>query len=229
MRAPTAYRLVIFDFDGTLADSAAWFSRVINGVARRYRFREVSPEDLESIRGEGPHAMLRRFGVARWKLPFIARHMRALMTRDIDQIVLFPGVDRLLAKLAEAGVVVAIVSSNAEANIRRVLGPELSAGVAYFGCGASLFGKAAKIGRLVERCGVPPTAVLAIGDEIRDIDAAEAAGVASGAVTWGYAHLLALRARRPTWVFDTVDQIAEAVTMDAHCSSFTGRTNSDLS
>ncbi len=29
------YRLVIFDFDGTLADSAAWFRGVINGVAQR--------------------------------------------------------------------------------------------------------------------------------------------------------------------------------------------------
>ena len=217
MAAPAPYRLVILDFDGTLADSAAWFSRVINGVARRYRFREVSPAELDSIRGEAPLAMLRRFGVARWKLPFIARHMRGLMTRDIEEIVLFPGVDRLLTKLAEAGVDVAIVSSNAEANIRRVLGPELSAGVAYFACGASLFGKAAKIGRLVERCGVPPAAVLAIGDEIRDIDAAEAAGIASGAVTWGYAHAAALRARGPTFVFDSVDAIAAAVMAREHC------------
>ena len=211
MRVPTRYRLVVFDFDGTLADSAEWFSRVINGVARRYRFREVSPEELDSIRSEEPRAVLRRFGVARWKLPLIARHMRKLMTRDIDQIVLFPEIDHLLAQLADAGIVVAVVSSNAEVNVRRVLGAELSAGVTHFACGSSLFGKAAEIDRLVRHSDVPPTAVLAIGDEIRDIDAAEAAGVDSGAVTWGYAHAPALRSRRPTWVFDKVDEIAEAM------------------
>ena len=103
-----------------------------------------------------------------------------------------------------------------------MLGAELSAGIAHFACGSSLFGKAAKIGRLVERCGVSPTAVLAVGDEIRDIDAAETAGVASGAVTWGYATASALRARKPTWVFDTVDQIAAAV--KAECPGEVPRT-----
>ena len=211
MRAPTPYRLVIFDFDGTLADSVLWFSQVINGVARRYRFRQLSLAELDIIRSESPLAMLRRFGVARWKLPFIARHMRGLMTRDIDQIVLFPGVDRMLAQLAGTGVTIAIVSSNAEDNVRRVLGAELSAGIAHFACGSSLFGKAPKIRKLVEQCGVPAAAVIAIGDEIRDIDAAEVAGVASGAVTWGYAHAPALRGRHPTWIFETVDEVTAAV------------------
>ena len=211
MKAPTPYRLVIFDFDGTLADSVVWFSQVINGVARRYRFRQLSLAELDVIRSEAPLDMLRRFGVARWKLPFIARHMRGLMTRDIDQIVLFPGIEHLLAQLAGTGVTIAIVSSNAEDNVRRVLGAELSAGISHFACGSSLFGKAQKIRRLVERCGVQAAAVIAIGDEIRDIDAAEAAGVTSGAVTWGYAHAPALRGRCPTWTFDTVGEILAAV------------------
>lgn len=211
MARAISYSLVIFDFDGTLADSVEWFSRVINGVARRYRFRQLSLAELDIVRGEAPTAMLRRFGVARWKLPFIARHMRGLMTRDIDQVVLFPGVDRLIEALSTAGTTIAVFSSNAEVNVRAVLGPDLAARVDHYACGSSLFGKAAKIARLVERCGVPPAAVLAIGDEIRDIDAAEAAGVVSGAVTWGYAHAPALRSRGPTWVFDKVDEIAEAV------------------
>ena len=211
MRASPSYRVVVFDFDGTLADSVVWFSRVINGVARRYHFRQLSLAELDIIRGEAPTAMLRRFGVARWKLPFIARHMRGLMTRDIDQVVLFPGVDRLIEALSAGGTTIAVVSSNAEVNVRTVLGPDLAALVDHYACGSSLFGKAVKIARLVKQCDVPSSAVLAIGDEIRDIDAAEAAGVASGAVTWGYAHAGALRERGPTWLFDTVEEIAAAV------------------
>ncbi len=206
-----AYRLVILDFDGTLADSGEWFARVLNPVARRYRFRQISREELEAMRGEPPAAMLRRLRVARWKLPLIARHMRGLMARDIAEISLFSGVAALLEALSRAGVPLAIVSSNAEANVRGVLGPELSAHIDHFACGSSLFGKAPKIRRLVKRCGVPPLSVLAIGDEIRDIDAAEAAGVASGAVAWGYAHPDALRARRPTWMFERAGDVADAV------------------
>lgn len=201
------FRLVILDFDGTLADSGPWFAGVLNGVARRYRFREVSREELERIRGESPAAMLRSLGVARWKLPFIARHVRALMARDADAIAPFPGIDRLLRALAAAGVATAVISSNAEANIRRVLGAELAGLVGHYRCGSSLFGKARKMRRLLAELRVAPEAALAVGDEVRDIDAAEEAGVAAAAVTWGYALPEALRARGPRFTVETVDAL----------------------
>lgn len=205
---PMSYRLVIFDFDGTLADSGPWFWSVMNGVARRYRFREVDRDELEVIRDLDTRTMLERLGVARWKVPLIARHLRRLMTRDIDQIALFPGIGGLIEALDEAGVSIAIVSSNAEANVRRVLGPALAARVGHFACGSSLSGKAVKIRRLLKECGVPPAAVLAIGDEIRDIEAARAVGVACGVVGWGYATAPALMKHRPDWVFGEVADIA---------------------
>ena len=206
------YRLVIFDFDGTLADSGPWFWSVMNGVARRYRFREVDRAKLDVIRDLDTRTMLQELGVARWKVPLIARHLRRLMTRDIEQIALFPGIGRLFEALGAAGVTLAIVSSNAEANVRRVLGPALCARVTHFACGSSLSGKAVKMRRLLKHCGLPPAAVLAIGDEVRDIEAARAAGVACGAVGWGYASAGALAERRPDWVFGDVGEIAAAVT-----------------
>ena len=201
------FRLVILDFDGTLADSGPWFAGVLNAVARRYRFREVTREELERIRSESPATMLRTLGVARWKLPFIARHMRGLMRRDIAAIALFPGIDRLLQLLHHAGVATAVVSSNAEGNVRRVLGPELAALITHWRCGSSLFGKARVMRRLVGELRSPVGAVLAVGDEIRDIDAAESVGAAAAAVTWGYAGAAALRARKPRFVVDTVGEL----------------------
>ena len=212
MSAAPRYRLVILDFDGTLADSGPWFARELNGVARRFRFREVTRAELERLRGESPAAMLRALGIARWKLPFIARHIRGLMARDADAIALFPGIDGLLRTLAEAGIATAVVSSNAEGTIRRVLGPELAGMVAHYRCGSSLFGKAVKMRRLVDELGLAPDAVLAVGDEVRDVDAAKEAGVAAAAVPWGYAGAAALRAREPAFVVDTVDELAALAT-----------------
>ena len=211
MRSSQPYRLVILDFDGTLADSGEWFAREFNGVARRFRFREVSRAELEVMRAEQPLAMLRRLGVPRWKLPLIARYMRGLMNRDIAQIALFPGVAHLLASLQEAGITVAVLSSNAESNVRKVLGPALCRHVDHFDCGSALLGKARKIRKLIARCGLSAEVVLAVGDEMRDIDAAEEAGVASGAVLWGYGDAATLRARRPTLVFTTMEDIGAAV------------------
>ncbi|MCX4197253.1 HAD hydrolase-like protein, partial [Methylobacterium organophilum] len=84
--------LVVLDFDGTLADSFAWFCSVLNGVADRYRFRRVEAHEVEELRLQGARAIVAHLGIPRWKLPLIARHMHALAARDAAQIALFPGV-----------------------------------------------------------------------------------------------------------------------------------------
>ncbi len=205
------YRLAIFDFDGTLADSAGWFRGVFNGVAERYGFRTVTDEDFAALRGRDNRAIIRHLGVPAWKIPLIARHMRALMTRDIDAIRLFPGAAELLAALHEGGARIAVVTSNTEENVRRVLGPEAARLVSAYGCGASLFGKAAKFRRVLKATAVRPAQAIAVGDEVRDIEAARAAGVAAGAVAWGYADRGLLRARAPDHLFETMGEVAAAV------------------
>jgi phosphoglycolate phosphatase len=61
---------------------------------------------------------------------------------------------------------------------------------------------------VVRRARVKPAETLCIGDEIRDIEAARAAGLASGAVVWGYNRRETLAERAPTWMFETPDDVA---------------------
>lgn len=205
------YRLVIFDFDGTLADSAGWMRGVLNDLARRHRFREVGGDVVEALRGEDTRAILAHLGVAPWRLPFIARDLRRRAARDAHLIPVFPGVRELLEELAGRGVTVAIVSSNAEATVRAVLGPDSAARIACYACGASLFGKRAKIRRVLRRTGCARQHAIAIGDEVRDLEAATAERIATGAVSWGYATPALLRAQRPTAMFESIDQLRRAL------------------
>jgi len=205
------YRLVAFDFDGTLADSFPWFARVINDVADRYRFRRIAPEETETLRGLDAAGIVRHLGIAPWKLPFISRHMHALAARDIAEIALFPGIPAMLADLHAAGMPLAILSSNTRANVAAVLGPEARY-VRDFACGVSLFGKAKRLRALVRGAGLAPGAVLYVGDEIRDHDAARAAGCDFAAVVWGYTRIEALRATGPTLVLTRPDAVVAAVT-----------------
>ena len=105
----------------------------------------------------------------------------------------------------------ALVSSDHEANARGQLGDANAALFSDFACGAALFGKPAKFRRVLKRAGVEPARAIAIGDEVRDIEAARSAGIACAAVTWGYAAPAALRAQRPDLVFDRMDEIAPAL------------------
>lgn len=210
-RRPASYGLVVFDFDGTLADSFDWFGSVLNGVADRYRFRRVAADDIEGLRRLGAREILRHLGIPRWKVPFIARHMHGLAARDVAQLRLFPGVAAMLADLDAAGVPLAVLSSNREDVVRRVLGAESAGRIGAWSCGASVFGKARRLRRLVAASRVSPSRVLCIGDEIRDAEAARSVGCAFGAVTWGYTEAQALADLGPDHLFREPGEVVTVV------------------
>ncbi|TGN90150.1 HAD family hydrolase [Bradyrhizobium yuanmingense] len=207
------YSLAIFDLDGTLADSFPWFLRTINDVADRFGFRRIKDEDVEELRHASSREILAKLEVPMWKLPAIARHARRLKAEAAAEISLFADVETMLRTLAENGVQLALVTSDSEANAREKLG-DAAALFSHFDCAASLFGKAAKFRRVIRRAGVAPSRVISIGDEVRDIDAARAVGIACGAVCWGYAAPAALTALRPDHVFEHIRDIAPALIGD---------------
>ena len=209
--AGLGYRLVIFDFDGTLADSAEWFISMSNEVARRFRFREISEEEVAMLRGRSSREVVAYMRVPAWKMPFIARHTRKLVSENTSKIPLFPESRALIRRLHESGVVLALVSSNSEANVRRILGDELADCITHYACGASMFGKTPKFRSVIRKADTRHAQVLSIGDETRDIEAASRAGIDSGAVTWGYARPEILEAHQPTFLFTTMDDIVRTV------------------
>jgi phosphoglycolate phosphatase len=202
-----SYRLAIFDFDGTLADSFPWFLGMVNGLADEHGFRRIEEHEVETLRGLGARQVVGHLGLPAWKLPRIAHQMRRRMARDIGGIALFPGVDRLLRELAGQGIGLAVVTSNSIDNVRQVLGPESAALIRHYECGASIFGKRAKLRAVLRASGVPAAAAISIGDEIRDLEAARAEGIPFGAVSWGYTNPEALRAENPEEMFVSLEEI----------------------
>jgi len=200
-------RLLIFDFDGTLADSWPWFLSTLDGTAARFGLRPVSAERAEALRGEDSHAVMRALGVPMWKVPGIAAHLKR-EAAAAPPPPLFPGIPDLLHRLVTEGVILSVASSNTEAQIRRTLGPELSALIRHMAAEASLFGKASRFRRILRDSGIPAMAAMAIGDEARDIEAAREAGIAAGAVSWGYARPSLLASCAPDALFETPEAIA---------------------
>lgn len=209
------YRLAIFDLDGTLSDSFPWFMRVINSVADKHGFRRLQPDQIEMLRGKSSREIIAHFGVPRWKLPFIARDMRRLKTQHVGDIPLFPGVEVMLRNLSCSGVIVAVVSSDSEANVRRALGANARL-VSFFSCGASLFGKAKKFRQVLRRSGIAAADAICIGDEVRDAEAASKAGIAFAAVAWGYASREALANTHPVTIFERIDELLPGLTGTVH-------------
>jgi len=184
------FKLVIFDFDGTLADS-------LGGSSAFPTDWPTSSGSTEST-GAGCHSQAPRRRHAAETTP-CALVEGALHRGSFPQLDgqtdrddrSFPGVPDLLGRLAQAGSTLAIVTSNSCANVRRVLGRKNMGLIAACEGGVSVFGKRMKLRKVLRHIGIHPAQAIFIGDEIRDIEAARQAGIASGAVGLGL---------QPTWM-----------------------------
>lgn len=204
------YSVISFDLDGTLVDTFPWFLRTLNQVAAKFRFRGVEDHEVEALRHFSARQLMDHLGVPTWKVPFIAAHVRALAKAHRHETPVFEATARMITDLRERGVKIAVVSSNTEETIRALLGPTQHQVWRVEG-GVSLFGKAPRFKKVVRLAGVSPARTLAVGDEIRDAEAAAKAGVHFGAVSWGMTALPALKARDPAELFERMEDLAPAV------------------
>lgn len=205
------YRLAIFDFDGTLADSFPFVLSALDRLADRHRIARIQPRQVEELRRLDPRALIKMHNIPLWKLPLMARSMHRMMSEQIEHIPLFDGIPQALRELNRRGVTLAVVSSNTRPNILRVLGPELAGLFQYYEDRVPLFGKAARLSRLLRRSRVRPHEALCIGDELRDLQAARKTGIPFGAVAWGYTDPAVLAAHAPQVSFSAPGQLVEKI------------------
>jgi phosphoglycolate phosphatase len=141
--------------------------------------------------------------------------MHGLAARDAADLAPFAGIPALLARLRAGGIDLALVSSNREDVVRRVLGAPSAGLIGTYACGTSVFGKARRFRAVVRGSGLSSSAVLCLGDELRDHAAATQAGLDFGAVTWGYTRAPALAAAGPAHLFSTPEAVAAALLPEA--------------
>jgi phosphoglycolate phosphatase-like HAD superfamily hydrolase len=201
--------IAIFDFDGTLADSLDVVIDEYNRLAPRFRVKPVDRRELPRLRTlKGPTA-LREHNVSFWKLPFLVHTMRRALHERVTDLKPFVGIPDALQALAQAGCSCSVLSTNSTANIQHFLGAHKLSMFEHVAGGASMFGKAAALKKLIQRAKLDRARVHYIGDEIRDVAAAKAAGVRSIAVSWGYAQREALAALNPDHIVDTPAQLVQ--------------------
>jgi phosphoglycolate phosphatase len=204
------FSLAIFDFDGTLADSFPWFVASLDQTADHFGLKRVDPSEIDSLREMSSRDALIHLRVPTLKLPAITLYMHNLFAEGMHDIALFPGASEMLFALHEAGVKLALVSSNAETNVRHVLGAAAGT-IDHYACGASLWGKAQKFAGVLRTLRQSPGGTIAIGDEIRDIDAAHQAKLTAAVMTFGYNSRKALERRGPEYLFDDYEGLKRAV------------------
>jgi phosphoglycolate phosphatase len=178
--------LVVFDFDGTLADTFQLFLKTFDAAAKIYGFRAFDRERMDLLRTMEASDVLRHHGVPFWKLPAIARTTRQFMAREIEGVSLVQGLGTALESLHEAGYTLAILTSNSRQNVDGVLGEERTRLFSHFECGVSILTKRQSLRKVMRALGSSHEHTSFVGDELRDLRAAKGLGVRFGAVAWGF-------------------------------------------
>lgn len=180
---------LFFDFDGTLVNSLEAAFNAFERVGPAFGCRPLSRDRLERLRGLHAREVVRALGVPPHRLPELAVRMRRTMRGELMATPPVEGIAEVLDLLRRRGLSVGVLSSNARASVTEYLRRHrLPAPDAIVG-GTGVFGKAAALRRQVRRLGSEPGALVYVGDELRDLEAAHDAGVRFAAVAWGFTPL----------------------------------------
>ena len=203
-------RAVIFDFDGTIADSMRAIVQVFEDLTGRTV--PYTEEEINRLRDLSGFDLIKAVDVPAWKVPILLIKGRQMLKKHMHGIAVHEGMADMIKALHKHGVPLYVLSSNSTENVQKYLQwHHLSEYfVAVYG-GAGLLGKAPGLLKLIEQGNVDVANSWYVGDELRDVSAARAVGLKSASVTWGYNTHRALEHKKPDALVDTAEQLAKAL------------------
>ena len=199
--------VIIFDFDGTLADTIDILLSITNRLSAEFGFKSATKEELAQLSNLTPWQILKYSGISIFKFPLLIRKLKAELRSEIPNIQLFPGIKEVLQDLKNSGFQLGIITSNSRENVLASLETNNLPNTFDFIYSGTTFGKHKVINRWLKRQHINPEQVVYVGDEVRDIDAAKKTGIKVIAVGWGFNSLSALAAHNPDFLIERPQEL----------------------
>ncbi len=212
--AESRYTLIVFDWDGTLLDSAAGIAVSIQEASREMGLQVPSRERASHVIGLGLMDALRH---AVPDLPedsyaeFAQRYRTHFLARE-GAMDLFPGVPELLEGLERSGYTLAVATGKSRKGLDRALqASRLGRHFAATRCADETRSKPdpAMLFELMDELSRKPGELLMVGDTSHDLDMAANAAVDAVAVTYGAHPEASLRALSPRGVVGSISELGE--------------------
>ena len=194
-------RTIIFDFDGTIADTTSLIVEIANRTLPEFGGKRLTDKDVQTLRGMTIPQGLRYLKLPTHKLPQMAIKGKQRLSHRIDELEPCPGMIDLLTQLHKKEFVLGIITSNSRPNVERFLERHKLTGIFDFiDTGASILRKGRRIKSSMRKHRLKSKDCLYVGDEIRDVQAAQVAGVDMAAVSWGVNTPEILSKHNPTYL-----------------------------
>lgn len=202
---------LIFDFDGTLADTFPAIIEMVNDHADEFHIQPLDEHDVEALRGLSNLEIIRKYNIPLTKVPGLILRSQKELHRRLGEVDLFPGIRELVRKLKDEGFGLGILTSNSRENVQKLLRARGLDVFDFIHSESNLFGKNRALLHLMRVHGLKRDEVVYVGDEMRDIDACRRIPVSIIAVSWGFHRREMLLGRKPDYLVDTPDEIRSIV------------------
>lgn len=202
---------IIFDFDGTIADtipSTSYMTTVFNRLSDEYGFEKLTEKEIEELRQQNLRTILKILRIPLWRVPFLIREVQMKLKKELSIAKPVEGMKPLLLDLKKKRYYLGILTSSKEELVHAFLKRN---GLEVFDIiytGSSLFGKDKVLINLLHKAKLEPNEIVYVGDEIRDIEAAKKTKVQMISVTWGFNTRHGLEKYNPDVIVDTPKELA---------------------
>lgn len=203
--------VVIFDFDGTLADTFDIIFALANRLSVEFGYKQAKKEEIPEIEKLTPLEMINQSGISIFKLPFLLKRIRKEFKKKIDDVSLFTEIKEVLFELKSQGYKLGIITSNSKENVEFILEKYDLFVFEFIVSGTSLFGKHRVLRKYLKAENISPEKVVYVGDETRDVNAAKKAKIKIISVTWGFNSREALSEYEPDVLVDRPQELVKVI------------------
>ena len=200
---------IIFDFDGTLADTFYSVITIINNNKERFGIDGIDPTEIPRLKGLSLKYLLCEFKINLFTLPTHLRFVMNELGKEMETISYVDGVRDVLDELQNK-YTLGILTTNSYENVQKFLSSHDSLPFFKFvHSNKSIFGKHRSFNKISREHNFSLDKAIYVGDELRDIRASKKAGVKIISVAWGYNSKELLQKHEPDFLVNSPKELLE--------------------
>lgn len=191
-------KYIVFDFDGTLADTIDLAIGIFNKIAHEYNLKQIEEEDRIALMTKKPKDLLKIYEITQIKVILLLLRIRKEMGKHLNDLKIVNDIKETLQELKQSGFRLGILTSNSKNNVGIFLENNgMSDIIDFIYSGKNLFGKDKVMKSMLEQEKISKDEIIYVGDEMRDIEASKKVGIPVIAVSWGLNKREALESFKP--------------------------------